>query len=38
MHLNIGYFVLYTPIYPITERIKTVVEFGGKVFLVDCIF
>jgi len=24
MHLNIGYFVLYTPIYPITERIKTV--------------
>ena len=64
MHLKFGYFVLYTPIYRLTERKKrlyvqncpcgtvgakigyilgllmhgkVVVEFGRKVFLVDCI-
>jgi len=64
MHLNFGYFVLYTPIYRLTKRKKTfheqnrpcetldakicyvtgllvhgkvVVEFGRKVFLVNCL-
>ena len=64
MHIHVGYFVLYTPIYRLTEwktrfhvqncpcrtvgaKIgyvlwllvygKAVVEFGWKVFLVDCL-
>ena len=65
MHLKFGYFVVYTPIYRLTERKKRfhvqncpcgtvganigyvlgllvydkiVVEFGRKVFVVDCLF
>jgi len=64
MHLKFGDFILYTPIYRLTERKKAfhvkncpcglegvelgyvlrllmhgrvVVEFGRKVFLVDCV-
>ena len=64
MHLQFGYFVLYSPIYRLMERKKVsmyktihaewwlriyrlcarapvhdkvVVEFGRKVFLVDCL-
>ena len=57
MHLKFVYFILYAPIYILTERKKcfhvyncpfgtvganivhdkVVVEFGRKVFIVDCL-